>query len=165
MKRILATLLLLLLCFLAGCGEPKSREIKLADIGRNVNFSLNEGVRFLRESHNRGLIGDAPYAASLRAAKKIQVAADHANAELDALATLDASNKLAVINALDGITNAVREALNDPSLTNLAPDVSLKINNVLTGFSLSVNVARTLVAAIKEPTPKAAIKFQFQGVN
>ena len=54
--------LFVLLCtfalLLSACGGQKSKEIKLAQVGRNVNLSLNEGVKFLRDAHDRKLIAD-----------------------------------------------------------------------------------------------------------
>ena len=161
--------LFVLLCtfalLLSACGGQKSKEIKLAEVGRNVNLSLNEGVKFLRDAHDRKLIADAPYATALGHIRKIQIAADRANERLDALAVLDTTNSIAVVEALDDIVIAVQDALDDPNIATLSPDMRLRVANILTGFSLSVNLAKTIVASLQKPTPTASIKFQFQGVN
>lgn len=169
MKKLISATLVATLCLLAfgapSCDQDKPRDVRLAEIGRDINLGLNEGVRFLRSSHQSGLIADAPYAHSLRAIKKIQTSADYANRELDAIATLDLTNKAAIITALDGIARAVQEALNDPQITSLPPEVAQRIRMRLAAFSLSLSVAKTIVAAIDKPTPKANIVFQIQGVK
>jgi hypothetical protein len=165
---ILVPLLLFQLAAASSCNpspeKPKSKDIQLAELGREINRGLNETVKALRTAHRGGLLQDAPYAFLLHKAKAIQTAADHANATLDQLSTLDLNNRENVLAALTEITLAVQNATNDPLFTLLSPNVQQQVNRVLSGISIGVQIASTLVSGLTRPTPPKDIRFQFTEV-
>lgn len=158
-------LLFAMLFCATSCGGDKPRDVQLAEIGREINFSINQGVKTARSLHRSGFLNDDIYVHILQHSKRIQTSADVANKQLDRIAYVDANNKAQVMAVLARLINDVDNTLYDPAFQSIEKSTRDNISQYLRGISVSVRVASALVQVIEKPTSTKAIKFQYSGVK
>lgn len=146
-------------------GQPQTKEIQLAKLGLEINFSLNQGVKGLRSLHDEKLIKDAFYVKAIETAQKSQAVADKLNRNLDKYASIDSSNKSELIAFLIGAAGDFVAISNELNVSEITNEERKPLQGILNGIIASVRIAANVVSLVDKPTPKESIKFSATGLN
>ena len=146
-------------------GQPQSKEIQLAKLGLEINFSINQGVKGLRSLHDEKLIKDSFYVKAIEVAQKTQAVADKLNRNLDKFSSIDSSSKSQVIAFLIEASGDFVNISNELNTSGITAEERKPLQGVLNGIIASVRIAESVVGLVDKPTPKEAIKFSATGLT
>lgn len=140
-------------------------EIKLAEIGLHVNFTINEGAKTLTTLWEKKIIKDNVYRVALDKVSQSQAIADTLNKNLDTIADIDLVNKGQVINYIGQASRDFGALLEQPDIQALSATDRQPIIDGLKGIGGVLQIASGVVSLIDKPTKKEAVKVAISGLN
>lgn len=162
---MLAIVLSVPLLSAGSCDTQEQKEITLANVGLVLNKSINEGLKKVRTARNAGLIAAEPYHQILNRIESAQNVVDELNKQLDKFATVDTTNKAALIAAFAEASSGIEPILTDPLFNVLPSDLRQGIIDKAKYAKSVLSIAASVAGLIEKPTSTKNVTFSVKGVQ